>query len=233
MTLDVDISKTLEAAGRRFTLRARFQSDSQRVVIYGESGAGKSMLLKALAGLVTPDQGRIELGGRCLYAQAQGINLPPQQRELAYLFQDYALFPHLNVRQNIAFGLQRGWFNPASGTEHATVRHWLAALELDMVAGQMPHQLSGGQRQRVALARALAASPRALLLDEPFAALDPGLRQRMRIELDKLQRQQGIPMLLITHDKEDVEAFGDHLLRMEHGVLVDTALELKGVVHEE
>lgn len=233
MTLDVDISKTLEAAGRRFTMQARFRSDSQRVVIYGESGAGKSMLLKALAGLITPDRGRIELDGRCLYGQAEGINLPPQRRELAYLFQDYALFPHLNVRQNIAFGLQRGWRNPASRIEHATVSHWLAALELDLVAGQMPHQLSGGQRQRVALARALAAAPRALLLDEPFAALDPGLRQRMRAELDKLLRQQGIPMLLITHDKEDVEAFGDHLLRMEQGVLIDTALELKGLVHEQ
>jgi molybdate transport system ATP-binding protein len=93
MTLKVDIHKTLAAAGRRFTLQARFESDSRRIVVYGASGAGKSMLLKALAGLLQPDQGRIELDGRCLYAATQGINLPPPQRQLAYLFQDYALFP--------------------------------------------------------------------------------------------------------------------------------------------
>lgn len=232
MQLKVDISKTLEAAGRRFTLQARCQSDRQRVVIYGASGAGKSMLLKALAGLLTPDRGRIELGGRCLYAHAEGINLPPQQRTLGYVFQDYALFPHLNVRQNIAFGLQRGWRNPARADDQERVRYWLAALELDTLAAQMPHQLSGGQRQRVALARALATAPRALLLDEPFTALDPGLRQRMRAELDRLLRQQGIPMLLITHDQDDVAAFGEHLLRMEQGVLIDTVLEQKGVANE-
>ncbi|WP_374358900.1 ATP-binding cassette domain-containing protein [Pseudoduganella danionis] len=232
MTLKVDIHKTLAAAGRRFTLQARFESDSRRIVVYGASGAGKSMLLKALAGLLQPDQGRIELDGRCLYAATQGINLPPPQRQLAYLFQDYALFPHLNVRQNIAFGLQRGWRNPARHSDHETVRYWLAALELENVAGQMPHQLSGGQRQRVALARALAPAPRALLLDEPFAALDPALRQRMRAELDRLQRQLAIPMLLITHDRDDVEAFGDHLLRMEQGRLIDTAQTVQGVVHE-
>ncbi|WP_348696094.1 ATP-binding cassette domain-containing protein [Duganella fentianensis] len=232
MTFDVDIRKTLAAGTRRFTLQARFRSDSQRIVLYGESGAGKSMLLKALAGLLTPDQGHITLDGRCLYGAAQGINLAPPQRQLGYLFQDYALFPHLNVRQNIAFGLQRGWRNPARTHDDDTVRYWLAALELDGVAAQLPHQLSGGQRQRVALARALAPSPRALLLDEPFAALDPALRQRMRAELDRLQRQLAIPMLLITHDQDDVAAFGDHLLRMEQGQLIDTAQCLQGVAHE-
>lgn len=232
MTLDVDIRKTLAAGARRFTLQASFRSDSQRIVLYGESGAGKSMLLKALAGLLTPDHGHIALDGRCLYGAAQGINLAPPQRQLGYLFQDYALFPHLNVRQNIAFGLQRGWRNPARAHDDDSVRYWLAALELDSVAGQLPHQLSGGQRQRVALARALAPSPRALLLDEPFAALDPALRQRMRAELDRLQRQLAIPMLLITHDHDDVAAFGDHLLRMEQGQLIDTAQSLQGVAHE-
>ena len=223
MVINVDIRKTLRSGDRVFELDARFESASTRVVIYGPSGAGKSQLLKAVAGLMTPDQGRIALAGRCLFDAAAGIDVTPQHRRVAYLFQDYALFPHLNVRQNIAFGLQRGWRNPLAHADVEAVRYWLAALELDHVAQQLPHQLSGGQRQRVALARALAPQPGALLLDEPFAALDPGLRERMRAELDALQRRLAIPMILITHDPEDVRAFGDHVLRMNQGRLEEHA----------
>ncbi|MQA22007.1 ATP-binding cassette domain-containing protein [Rugamonas rivuli] len=221
MQIQIDITKTLRSGSRTFALRARLASASQRIVVYGSSGAGKSMLLKAVAGLMTPDHGRIEVAGRCLYDSVDGIDLAPQRRKLAYLFQDYALFPHLNVRQNIAFGLQRGWRNPLARVDGEVVRYWLQAFELEHVAQQLPHQLSGGQRQRVALARALAPEPAALLLDEPFAALDPALRQRMRAELDTLQRRLGIPMILITHDPDDVSAFGDHVLRMENGSMAD------------
>ncbi|QJD92345.1 ATP-binding cassette domain-containing protein [Duganella dendranthematis] len=213
----VDIHKTLRSGERVFQLQASFESSSQRVVVYGSSGAGKSQMMKAVAGLTTPDSGRIELAGRCLYDSAGGVNLPAQQRKVAYLFQDYALFPHLNVRQNIGFGLQRGWRNPLARVDGEAIRYWMEAFELDHVAHQYPHQLSGGQRQRVALARALAPQPAALLLDEPFAALDPALRDRMRAELGALQRRLEIPMLMITHDPEDVRAFGDHVLRMENG----------------
>jgi len=221
MQIKVDIGKTLRSGARTFALDARFASASQRVVIYGPSGAGKSQLLKALAGLMTPDHGHIELAGRRLFDSDAGIDLAPQRRQVAYLFQDYALFPHLNVRQNIGFGLQRGWRNPLSRVDGETIRYWLQAFELDHVAHQFPHELSGGQRQRVALARALAPQPTALLLDEPFAALDPGLRERMRAELDAVQRKLAIPMILITHDPEDARAFGDHVLRMEQGRVVD------------
>jgi molybdate transport system ATP-binding protein len=221
MQIDIDIRKTLRSGKRLFTLDARLASDSQRVVIYGPSGAGKSQLLRAVAGLARPDAGRIVLAGRCLYDGAQGLDLPPRRREVGYLFQDYALFPHLNVRQNIAFGLRRGWFNPPPRIDDERVAYWLDALELGQVAHQLPQQLSGGQRQRTALARALVDHPRALLLDEPFAALDPALRARMRRELDTLQRRLAIPMLLITHDPEDVQAFGDHVLRMEDGRIAD------------
>ena len=217
MQIKIDIVKTLRSGARTFELDARFESASQRVVICGPSGAGKSQLLKALAGLMTPDRGHIELAGRRLFDSGAGIDVAPKRRQVAYLFQDYALFPHLNVRQNIGFGLQRGWRNPLSGVDGETIRYWLLAFELDHVAHQFPHELSGGQRQRVALARALAPQPAALLLDEPFAALDPGLRERMRAELDTLQRKLAIPMILITHDPEDARAFGDHVLRMEHG----------------
>jgi molybdate transport system ATP-binding protein len=232
MQIKIDIRKTLRSGQREFRLDARLESDSRRIVIYGASGAGKSQLLKAVAGLMTPDEGRIEVDGRCLFDRSGGIDVAPQQRQVAYLFQDYALFPHLNVRQNIAFGLRRGWFNPAPRIDDEAVRYWLAAFELEAVAHQHPHQLSGGQRQRVALARALAAHPRALLLDEPFAALDPALRTRMRGELDALQRRLDIPMMLITHDPDDVRAFGDHVLRMTDGTLADVPADLDPVVRD-
>jgi molybdate transport system ATP-binding protein len=219
MQISVDIRKTLRSGERTFHLNARFESASQRIVIYGPSGAGKSLLLKAVAGLMRPDGGRIDVARRCLFDRNGGIDIAPQQRQVAYLFQDYALFPHLNVRQNIGFGLRRGWRNPPARVDDAAIGYWLKAFELEHVALQLPHQLSGGQRQRVALARALAPEPTALLLDEPFAALDPGLRERMRGELDALQRRLAIPMILITHDPEDVRVFGEHVLRMEHGSL--------------
>lgn len=226
MQIQLDIAKTLRAGTREFTLKARLRSDSRRIVIYGASGAGKSMLLKAVAGLITPDSGSIELGGRRLFDSAARINLPVQQRRVGYLFQDYALFPHLNVRQNIVFGLHRGrsnlgWFNPAPRVDGERLAYWLEAFQLKAVAQQFPSQLSGGQRQRVALARALIADPAALLLDEPFAALDPVLRVRMREELDALQRRLDIPMLMITHDPEDARVFGGHVLTMADGAIME------------
>ncbi|KHO66189.1 sulfate/molybdate ABC transporter ATP-binding protein [Pseudomonas flexibilis] len=219
MQLDLDIRKTLRAADRRFDLEVGLRSDSQRLVILGPSGSGKSLLLKAIAGLMRPDQGHIRLGGTTLFDQAARIDLPPQRREVAYLFQDYALFPHLNVRQNIAFGLRRGLLNPRPRNREPAVEHWLDAFQLRAVAEQLPAQLSGGQRQRTALARALVAEPRALLLDEPFSALDPLLRAHMRRELDELQRRLRVPMLLITHDPEDAEVFGDQVLYLREGLI--------------
>jgi molybdate transport system ATP-binding protein len=223
MQIKVDISKTLRSDTRTFQLDVRFESASPRVVIYGPSGAGKSQLLKAVAGLMTPDRGSIELAGRSLFDSNGDIDVASQRRRVGYLYQDYALFPHLNVRQNIAFGLRRGWRNPLARVDDESIAYWLRAFELEHVAQQHPHQLSGGQRQRVALARALAPQPSALLLDEPFAALDPGLRERMRAELDALQRRLAIPMLLITHDPEDVRVFGEHVLRMENGRIAPEA----------
>ncbi len=180
MLLAVDIRKTFQSAERRFTLDVSFKATTQRVVLFGPSGAGKSLTLQAIAGLLRPDEGAITLHGNALFDSARGIDQKPQARKIAYLFQDYALFPHLNVRQNIGFGLQQGWLNPRARISHPQVDYWLDALELKSVAGNHPAQLSGGQKQRVALARALVAQPRLLLLDEPFSALDSALRQRMR-----------------------------------------------------
>ena len=217
MQIQVDIRKTLRSGDRVFELDARFESASQRVVIYGASGAGKSQLLKAVAGLMTPDSGRIALAGRCLFDQEQRIDITPQRRRVAYLFQDYALFPHLNVRQNIAFGLQRGWRNPLVRVDAEAVRYWLAAFELEHVAQQLPHQLSGGQQQRVALARALVYRPRMLLMDEPLGALDKALRERMQLELKSIHRQLGITFVYVTHDQDEAMTLSDRVAVFHEG----------------
>ncbi|TXH81895.1 ATP-binding cassette domain-containing protein [Thauera aminoaromatica] len=219
MQLDLDLRKTLNSGRRTFTLQVRLQSNSQRIVIVGPSGSGKSLTLKAIAGLLRPDAGYIRLDGRVLFDAAAGVHLPPQQREVAYVFQDYALFPHLTVRQNIAFSLAPGWLNPRPRHRDDTVEYWLDAFRLRALADQFPSELSGGQRQRTALARALVSRPRALLLDEPFSALDPALRVAMRDELDELQQRLQVPMVLITHDPEDAAVFGDHVLNLQDGRL--------------
>ena len=217
MSFQVDIGKTVRSARRSFELRVRFDTTARRTVIFGPSGAGKTLTLQAIAGLVTPDCGRIAFDGELLFDSDAGTDRPARDRGFGYLFQDYALFPRLNVRQNIAFGLARGWRNPPARGDNAAVDHWLQAFELTEVANQRPDELSGGQRQRTALARALVAEPSALLLDEPFAALDPALRVTMRAELDQLQRRLGVPMILITHDPDDARLLGEHVLTLRDG----------------
>ncbi|WP_300752062.1 ATP-binding cassette domain-containing protein [Janthinobacterium sp.] len=217
MQLDLDIRATLRSGKRSFNLHVQCTSNSQRIAVFGPSGAGKSMTLKAIAGLFTPSEGHIRLNGRTLFDSAAGINLAPQQRNVAYLFQDYALFPHLTVRQNVGFGLRRGWLNPRARTKLEKVDQWLDAFHLQELAHQYPDELSGGQRQRVALARALVSDPAALLLDEPFAALDPALRVKMRLELSQWQQRLEVPIILITHDPEDARILGEHVLYLRDG----------------
>ena len=206
--IDVAIRATLQAGSRRFQLDVSFQSAGNRLVIFGPSGSGKTLLLQAIVGLVRPEVGHVRLGGRALFDSKAGIDLPTRDRRLGFVFQDYALFPHLDVRQNVSFGLSTGPLNPTRGHRDPRVEDWLQRLDLTASAHQYPHQLSGGQKQRTSVARALVGTPDALLLDEPFAALDHGLRRELRGELDALQRRLDIPMLLVTHDPEDVEALG-------------------------
>ncbi|MEJ6001265.1 ATP-binding cassette domain-containing protein [Paucibacter soli] len=220
---DVQIQRRVQGEGRSFMLDVSFRTAAMQTVIYGPSGAGKSLSLQAIAGLLQPERGHIRFQGQTLFDGQAGIALAARRRGFGYLFQDYALFPHLNLRQNVGFGLQRGLFNPGARSNHAEVERWLQRFELSELAGLHPQQLSGGQRQRAALARALVSRPRALLLDEPFAALDPVLRERMREELQSLLEELQIPMLMITHDPEDLERFGQARLELRHGRIAQTA----------
>jgi molybdate transport system ATP-binding protein len=217
---DIALRKLLRHRDARFELDVRFASAARRLVLFGPSGAGKTQTLKMIAGISRPDTGRVAIDGRVLYDSAAAVRLSPQQRRLGCVFQDYALFPHLTVSQNIAFARHGGWLNPSPAARDAAVERWIADFQLQAARQLLPHQISGGQRQRVALARALVHEPVALLLDEPFAALDRPLRQRLRDELRDLQAQLALPMLLITHDEDDVAALADDVVHMDAGRVV-------------
>ena len=215
MSFDVDIGMLVRGERRSFQLRVRFRTHARRTVIYGPSGAGKSLTLQALAGLITPDSGRIAFADEVLFDGAVGIDIPARRRGFGYLFQDYALFPKLNVRQNIAFGLQGGLRNPSAHVGGEVVERWLRAFELLEVAAQRPGEISGGQRQRTALARALVHSPRALLLDEPFSALDPLTRATLHELLLGLWRELRPTVVMVTHDVEEAVVLADRVIVMK------------------
>jgi ABC-type Fe3+/spermidine/putrescine transport system ATPase subunit len=179
------------------------------VALLGGSGSGKSTLLRLVAGFDRPDAGRIWLDGADITA------LPPQARDVAMMFQSYALFPHMDVAANIGYGLRRaGLASPAIA---ARVAELLALLRLEGLERRRPAQLSGGQQQRVALARALARRPSLILLDEPLAALDAGLRERTGLELRALQRRTGASFVMVTHDQSEALALADRVALLDHG----------------
>lgn len=187
------------------------------MVLFGPSGSGKTITIRAIAGLTAPDFGRIVVGGRVLFDETARINVPARLREIGYVLQDYALFPHLTVEKNVAFGLQTRWPLPLSKREQIRVEKFLELLELTPLAKNFPRELSGGQRQRVALARALIVNPKLLLLDEPFSALDPMLRGKLRDGLAQIQAQFQIPVIMITHDPEDIQVFAETLVIYDGG----------------
>ena len=222
MKVRVDIRKRLVSEGREFRLEAEFEAENERIVVFGPSGSGKSVTLQCIAGLLTPDEGRIEIGSRALFDSAARINLPPRARGVGYVFQEYALFPHLTVEGNVGFALQSALRGSADAAVTERVRMFLALFGLEQLARSLPRELSGGQRQRVALARALIRRPDMLLLDEPLAALDPMLREQVRSELLDVQSRFQVPMIIITHDPADAEALAENLVVFEQGHVAQT-----------
>jgi len=179
--------------------------------LLGPSGCGKTTLLRLIAGLEVPDEGTIRLGG----VDVTGV--PAHRRPVHTVFQQYALFPHLTVAENVGFGLPYLKERPARAVREGKIREALAQVQLDGLGGRRPHQLSGGQRQRVALARALVLEPQVLLLDEPLAALDPALRREMQGEIKALQRNSGLTFVLVTHDRDEALALSDRLAVLHRG----------------
>ena len=199
-----------------FVLDVRFASDAAITALIGPSGAGKTLTVRAVAGAMRPDEGRIVLDEEVLFDATAGLDLPPQQRHVGYVPQHYALFPHLDVTGNIGFGLKRGGAEARERVHRMVDSVGLAGMER-----RYPRELSGGQQQRVALARALIVEPRILLLDEPFAALDAQIRDTLRKELADLQARFGFRALLVTHDPDDVVLAGQYFV-YDSGRIVDT-----------
>lgn len=213
MSLIVDIHRDFGG----FVLDAAFEAENGITCLLGSSGCGKSLTLKCIAGIEKPDRGHIELDGVVLFDSEKRINLPPQSRRVGYLFQNYALFPNMTVRQNILCGLNR----EKNRTEkERRLRDMLKLMQLDGLEERKPSQLSGGQQQRVALARILVNEPRMLMLDEPFSALDAHLRDSLKVELRDMLQEYGREVLMVTHSRDEAYNMSSCIAVMDKGRLL-------------
>ena len=206
--LSVDITKNLPD----FSLSIRFSIERDILVLFGPSGCGKTTTLRSIAGLLQPDGGRIVNDGEVFFDAAGKIFVPPRQRRIGYMFQDFALFPHMSVYRNIWYGVRDHDRETRQMYEKLT-----SLLKIGHLAERSPGQLSGGEKQRVALARALMAQPKILLLDEPLSSLDTETRREVRNELREMQRIWDIPFILVTHDPDEARFLGDQVLYMQKG----------------
>jgi molybdate transport system ATP-binding protein len=233
--LEADFERRFSAGPTIQAALRQSMAEFSVTALVGPSGCGKTTVLRCLAGLDVPKRGRVSFGDEIWFDGTRRINLRPQQRGIGYLFQEYALFPHLTVFDNIAFGLtsiavprppQNGRGTAIAGIR-ARVRDLLELLQLAGLEARYPHELSGGQQQRVALARTVAPRPRLLLLDEPLSALDSPTRAELRGQLRRLLAEWAIPTIIVTHDPAEVTAFADHVVVLcdgrvrQHGTVAD------------
>jgi molybdate transport system ATP-binding protein len=219
--LGVQISKELRAADSpAFSLQVSEEFPLGFTVLFGPSGAGKSTLLDCIAGLLVPDQGRISLDGEVFFDAGRKVSLPTSKRNLAYVFQSLALFPHLSAEENVGYGLAS-----VGATERSErIARILGAFHIEGLRKRKPRELSGGEKQRVALARSLVTQPRALLLDEPLTGLDSGLRQAILQDLREWNTANRIPILYVTHNREEVDAIGERVVALVDGRVRETGL---------
>lgn len=199
-----------------FELQLELKLDNRILVLWGHSGAGKTTVLHCLAGLRKPTSGIIGLNGRTLYSSADRINIPTRMRNVGYLFQDYALFPHMTVKQNVMYGLKNSKQRLTNAPVNAL--DMLDSFGVGHLLDRYPRHLSGGEKQRVALARALAVQPELLLLDEPFSALDKKSKIKLRRELKDIHTLWQIPFILVSHDEDDAGFLGDQILTLNKGL---------------
>ena len=185
-------------------------------VLFGSSGAGKTSILRAIAGIYAPDEGRISLGDKIFFDSDAGINIPMQQRKVGYVFQHHTLFPHMTAEQNALYGAESDSGRSARGR----VRELFEMLAIRHTSARYPHELSGGEQQRVALARALAADPSLMLLDEPLSAVDVATRSRLLEEIASIQQKSGIPFLYVTHNPNEAVRLGNNMLVIDKGKVV-------------
>jgi molybdate transport system ATP-binding protein len=217
MHLYINISKKLtNRNSNEFVLNAEFKCANEMIVLFGPSGAGKTLTLECIAGLEVPDKGCININGITYFDSEKSINISPQKRNTGYLFQNFALFPHLTVEENIIFGLRSG------NNTKEKMQEMLDVFEIHGLEKRYPSQLSGGQRQRVALARALITRPRILLLDEPFSSIDYIVRMRLRRDLKKIREIIKIPIILITHNPVEAYTMADTIIVYKHGGIEQT-----------
>jgi molybdate transport system ATP-binding protein len=212
MVLSVDIVKNLPD----FQLKIQFSMEQDILVLFGPSGCGKTTTLRCIAGLLKPDAGRIVYEGQPFHDSVQEVFVPPRERNIGYMFQDYALFPHMNVQKNIWYGVRN-----QTGETSLMYEKLISLLKIGHLAKRYTTQLSGGEKQRVALARALMAQPRILLLDEPLSSLDLDTRLELQQELKNMQKLWKIPFILVTHDPEEALSMGTEVFFIDQGRQVE------------
>jgi molybdate transport system ATP-binding protein len=193
--------------------------EATTTVLWGESGAGKTTILNCIAGLARPEAGSIAIQGRKVFDRGEGLDIPTRERGVGFVFQHYALFPHLTALENVALALgEKGDARGRAGAREAKAKSYLERFGILRLAGRKPSTLSGGERQRLALARALAVEPRILLLDEPFSALDRKTKEATHREFLSLKAELTLSVILVSHDKAEAEALGDGLIELVDGL---------------